>query len=76
MTFLGAVHWGLAMATPLTSPVAYRLANEAFVWSVIPSLMAWPVALMDPGESPAGSHVLRVEEAHQQHPAGGGGGGE
>jgi hypothetical protein len=50
VTFLGAVHWGLAMATPLTSPVAYRLASEAYVWSVIPSLLAWPVALMDPGE--------------------------
>lgn len=74
VTFLGAVHWGVAMAMPLTSPVAYRLANEAFVWSVIPSVMAWPVALMDPCEkiNPAGhSHMLCVEEAHQQHAGGG-----
>lgn len=49
VTFLGAVHWGVAMATPLTSPIAVRLANEAFVYSVLPSLVAWPVALMDPG---------------------------
>jgi hypothetical protein len=49
VTFLGAVHWGLAMATPLTSHIAVRLANESFVYSVIPSLVAWPIALMEPG---------------------------
>jgi len=50
VTFLGAVHWGMAMSSPLTSPIALKLANEAYVYSVIPSLVAWPVALMEPGE--------------------------
>jgi hypothetical protein len=50
VTFLGAVHWGVALATPLTSPIAYQLANAAYVYSVLPSLVAWPVALMEPGE--------------------------
>lgn len=49
VTFLGAVHWGVAMATPLTSHIAVKLANESFVYSVIPSLVAWPIALMEPG---------------------------
>ena len=51
LTFLGAVHWGVAMASPLTGPLATKLASEAYVYSVIPSLLAWPVALMEPGES-------------------------
>lgn len=50
VTFLGAVHWGLAMATPMTSPMAYTLASEAYMWSVTPSLMAWPITLFEPGE--------------------------
>lgn len=49
VTFLGAVHWGVAMASPLNNPIALRIANEAFVWSVIPSLISCPVALMQPG---------------------------
>jgi hypothetical protein len=49
VTFLGAVHWGVALATPLTSPVALKLANSAYVYSVLPSLVAWPVATMEPG---------------------------
>lgn len=57
VTFLGAVHWGVAMSSSLAGPVAARIANEAFVYSVIPSLCAWPVALMEPG---AGAVVLSM----------------
>jgi hypothetical protein len=50
VTFLGAVHWGVAMASPLgATAMGARFANEAYVYSVIPSLVAWPVALMEPG---------------------------
>lgn len=52
VTFLGAVHWGVALATPLTSPIALRMANNAYVYSVLPSLVAWPVATMEPGTGP------------------------
>lgn len=57
VSFLGAVHWGVAMSSSLAGPVAARIANEGFVYSVIPSLCAWPVALMEPG---AGAVVLSL----------------
>jgi hypothetical protein len=40
-SFLGAIHWGLAMRGPLT------LQPGPFVWGVFPSLVAW-VALLLP----------------------------
>eukprot|EP00878_Enallax_costatus_P041182 GHUV01047744.1.p1 GENE.GHUV01047744.1~~GHUV01047744.1.p1 ORF type:complete len:170 (-),score=46.35 GHUV01047744.1:199-708(-) len=57
VSFLGAVHWGVAMSSSLSGPVAARIANEGFVYSVIPSLCAWPAALMEPG---AGAVVLSI----------------
>jgi hypothetical protein len=49
VTFLGAVHWGLAMGSPsLASPVMARAARESYLWSVIPSLFAFPLAAMEP----------------------------
>eukprot|EP00775_Hariotina_reticulata_P013028 gene13028-13157_t len=36
VSFLGAVHWGVAMSSSLSSPVALRIANESFIYSVIP----------------------------------------
>jgi hypothetical protein len=39
-SFLGAIHWGLAMRGPLTPP-------GPLVWGVFPSLVAW-VALLLP----------------------------
>lgn len=59
VTFLGAVHWGVALATPLTSPIALKMANSAYVYSVLPSLVAWPVATMEPGAS----HTLQGDVA-------------
>jgi len=39
VSFLGGVHWGLALMQP--SPPLPRL-----VWAVVPSLLAWPALLM------------------------------
>jgi hypothetical protein len=59
VSFLGAVHWGVAMSSSLgmATAQAAQMANEAFIYSVLPSLAAWPVALMEPG---AGSMVLAM----------------
>ncbi|PLX77267.1 MAG: DUF3429 domain-containing protein [Azoarcus sp.] len=39
LSFVGALHWGFAMALPtLTAPQR----TEAFVWSTVPALLAWP----------------------------------
>lgn len=40
-SFLGAIHWGLAMREPIAPPPG------PFVWGVLPSLVAW-VALLLP----------------------------
>ena len=43
ISFIGAVHWGIALADDkLDSPTTNRL----FVYSVIPSLLAWLVLLL------------------------------
>jgi hypothetical protein len=36
-SFIGAVHWGVALAKP---ELGDRLRNRAFIWGVIPSLLA------------------------------------
>ncbi len=43
LSFLGAVHWGLAMRQPAAAPAS-------FVWGVMPSLAAW-VALVMPASA-------------------------
>ncbi|MCO5546694.1 hypothetical protein L7F22_000129 [Adiantum nelumboides] len=50
LSFLGAPHWGLAMVGVHASP-SHKIFNYAsnsvrYVWSVIPSLLAWPALLM------------------------------
>jgi hypothetical protein len=43
LSFLGAVHWGLALATPqLTKPQSWN----ALGWGVLPSLLGWLALLM------------------------------
>ncbi len=42
LSFVGALHWGFAMTL---TPIAGSSRRRLFVWSVIPSLLAW-VALM------------------------------
>lgn len=41
LSFLGGIHWGFAMRQP-------RPAQAALVWGVVPSLVAWPAAVMPP----------------------------
>lgn len=43
LSFIGAIHWGLAMATPeLGRPQAWN----AFGWSITPALLGWLALLM------------------------------
>ncbi|XP_024385924.1 uncharacterized protein [Physcomitrium patens] len=53
VSFLGAIHWGLAMAdyaAPGKGGVAnMTLMTTRYVWSVVPSLMAWTALLLPPG---------------------------
>ena len=43
LSFIGALHWGLAMALPgLDEAERTRL----FIWSVVPCLLAWPALLV------------------------------
>lgn len=43
LSFLGGIHWGLAMRQPAQAGPARGL-----VWGVVPSLVAWPAAVMPP----------------------------
>jgi Protein of unknown function (DUF3429) len=48
VSFLGGIHWGLAMRL---APPPPRL----LLWGVVPSLLAWPAVMMPP---PAGLVIL------------------
>jgi hypothetical protein len=50
ISFLGGIHWGLAMRQPQPSA-------RLLVWGVVPSLLAW-VAVMMPAESALFIHGL------------------
>lgn len=43
-SFLGGIHWGLALGQGLSATDARPL----LVWGVVPSLLAWPALLMPP----------------------------
>ena len=45
LSFVGALHWGMAMSLP-TLTQAQR--TGCFVWSVVPALVAWPALLVSP----------------------------
>lgn len=45
LSFIGALHWGLAMSLP---GLAERQRSACFAWSVVPALIAWPAALLSP----------------------------
>ena len=45
LSFVGALHWGFAMALP-SMPQALR--RNCFVWSVVPALIAWPAMMLEP----------------------------
>ena len=42
LSFVGALHWGLAMSLPELSE---RQRSAWFAWSVVPALIAWPAVL-------------------------------
>ena len=46
LSFLGALHWGVALASPL--PFTTR-DGVRLVWSVIPALLAWVITMYPPG---------------------------
>lgn len=43
LSFVGALHWGVAMITTTLNPAQRR---RAFVWSVVPALIAWPATVL------------------------------
>ena len=45
LSFIGALHWGLAMSQPELSE---RQRSAWFTWSVVPALIAWPAILFSP----------------------------
>ena len=51
LSFLGGIHWGFAMRQPqpaAQTPPQARPATAMLVWGVVPSLVAWPAAVMPP----------------------------
>ncbi|MFA9218643.1 MAG: DUF3429 domain-containing protein [Sphingomonadaceae bacterium] len=45
LSFVGALHWGLAMADNALSP---RERTTCYLWSVMPALLGWLALLLDP----------------------------
>lgn len=50
ISFLGGVHWGIAM----TSLTPVSLLRQRYVWSVMPSLLVWPTLTFPDVEHAAG----------------------
>lgn len=50
LSFVGALHWGFAMVMP---GLAERDRTRSLIWSVVPSLIAWPALLLVPAEAAA-----------------------
>ncbi len=47
LTFVGALHWGLALAATMYLSSAPAVVRFGFLWSVVPALWAW-LALLVP----------------------------
>ena len=64
-TFLGAIHWGGSMASvsSLDGRQA-QLVRERYVWSVFPSLAAWPIVAgsMQAGPAALSASALLVRQ--------------
>ena len=43
LSFVGALHWGVAMSA---GPLDAARRRRAYVWSVVPALMAWPATVL------------------------------
>lgn len=50
LSFVGALHWGFAMTLRDLSP---RARNAAFLWSVVPALLAWVALVLPPAPAVA-----------------------
>jgi hypothetical protein len=57
VSFLGAVHWGLAISLSSQSEVSYlagldpaEFETRSFIWGVTPSLLAWLAGAFSPPE--------------------------
>ncbi|GAQ83250.1 hypothetical protein KFL_001410080 [Klebsormidium nitens] len=62
-SFLGGVHWGLAMAEHghRASMASFSISTLRYTWGVIPSLLAWPALLLPPaGKFAALSGILTL----------------
>ncbi|MBR7781601.1 DUF3429 domain-containing protein [Undibacterium luofuense] len=44
LSFVGALHWGVAMSSPMLGRLMRR---KAFIWSVVPALIGWPATFTD-----------------------------
>lgn len=53
LAFVGALHWGIAMSAPTLDPAR---RGRAFVWSVVPALLAWAALALE--HRPFGSLIL------------------
>ena len=45
LSFIGAIHWGVAMFADCLDDAQRR---SCFIWSVVPSLMAWSTYVLSP----------------------------
>lgn len=45
LTFVGALHWSIAMVSTACDD---RTRRRAYGWSVVPALLAWPAVLLTP----------------------------
>eukprot|EP00884_Botryococcus_braunii_P015778 jgi/Botrbrau1/2884/Bobra.0036s0026.1 len=48
-SFLGGIHWAMAMADYGGAAASSRVARERYLWSVSPCLLAWPALILPPG---------------------------
>ncbi|BDA47546.1 probable transmembrane protein 69 at C-terminar half [Coccomyxa sp. Obi] len=48
-SFLGGIHWAMAMAEYGGRALSASVQAERYLWSVTPCLMAWPAVILDPG---------------------------
>jgi hypothetical protein len=66
LSFLGGIHWGMAIAGPVAPPAtataAGRRLGRRLAWSVVPSLVGWAALLVPPV---AGLFVLAAAFAVQ-----------
>lgn len=48
VSFLGGIHWGVGMKQSAQSAESHSGSAGAFVWGIVPSLLAWVAVVMPP----------------------------